>query len=73
MDRTLTLARVAQAERHIAIGERTLAKQRAIIETLGRDGHDTTDASARLRGFEQTHAIHIGDRNRLRAELERDT
>jgi hypothetical protein len=71
MDRILTLTRVAQAERHVAIGERNLARQRVIIETLGRDGYDTTDARGVLRVFEQAQAMHIADRNRLRAKLEK--
>ncbi len=62
---------LALAERHVADGERVVARQRAIVAELERDGHDATAAQARqlLAQFEELLALHVGDRDRLRREL----
>ena len=60
---------LALAERHVAEGEQHIAKQRALVDGLARDGHDTTLALELLREFERTQASHVAERNRLRAEL----
>jgi len=66
MDRTF----LAQAERHVSEGEKTIAHQRHIIAQLERDGHDTPAACDLLAIFETTQALHVADRDRLRKELD---
>ncbi len=64
MDRTILLERLAQAERHVAVGVRT------VIANLERHGHDTNQARALLAQFQSTQALHIADRDGLKKELE---
>lgn len=60
---------LALAERHIAEGKRTIARQEQLVAELDRDGHDTAMAMALLREFQVSLAAHIEHRDRLRAEL----
>jgi hypothetical protein len=46
-----------------------LEHQRRIIAELDRDGHDTAHAKALLDTFEQSYALTVADRNRLREQL----
>ena len=57
-----------QAEQRAASGERHVARQRALIATLARDGHDTSDAQDLLRTFEDAQVLHVEYRDRLRDE-----
>lgn len=61
--------RLAMAERHVAAGERHVARQQEIIAGLTEDCHETARARALLARFEETQALHVADRDRLRAEL----
>jgi len=70
MDLTLIEAHLAVAEEHIAQGERHVARQRELVGLLCRGGYDTTAARALLQTFEQSQAMHLADRDRLRKELE---
>jgi hypothetical protein len=69
MDRTALLRRLVDAERHLAAYEQVLARQRHVIDTIARAGHDTAEASALLREFQGIQATHVADRDRLRVEL----
>jgi hypothetical protein len=69
MDRIMLRRRLAIAEVHIISGERSLARQRSLVEELESGGHDSEDARRLLRIFEQLQAAHIADRDRLRREL----
>lgn len=71
MDRALLLDHLAMAERHVAEGERIIARQREIVAQLTRDGHAglLSKALDLLSMFEETQAAHVTDRNRLRKEL----
>jgi hypothetical protein len=68
-DRELALWHLAEAERHIAAAAITVARQRELISTLERDGHDVTAARALLAEFEQIQAMHVIHRDRLLDEL----
>ena len=70
MDRTMLLDHLAQAERHVAQGDGHILRQRALIDRLHRDGHETSVAEDLLRRFEEIQRMHIADRDRLRRELE---
>ena len=61
---------LALAEERIAQSEAGLRRQRDLIETLGRSGHDTTHADALQLAFRQMQAQFIVSRDRLREELE---
>ena len=50
-------------------GEKSIAHQREVIETLARGGHDATAAKMLLRRLESGHARRIAGRNRLFMEL----
>ena len=60
---------LAQAECHVAEGERNIARQREIVAQLECDGHDADQAARLLRSFEELQALHVADRDRLRKEL----
>jgi hypothetical protein len=42
MDREMLRQHLAQAERHMAEGERCIARQRELVAELARDGHDSS-------------------------------
>jgi HD superfamily phosphohydrolase YqeK len=71
MNRELLREHLAEAQRHVVEGAHHLARQRALIAHL-RSEHSRLAAAAEdlLKNFEQTHAMHIADRNRLQAELD---
>lgn len=70
MDRATLEAHFWQAEVHVAKGERAIESQKRIAAGLARDGHDSRAAYALLELFEQTQALHVADRDRLRREME---
>jgi hypothetical protein len=61
--------RFAEADRHVADGERLLQHQREAIEERRRDGHDVKLATALLAEMEETQRLHIAGRDRIRQEL----
>jgi hypothetical protein len=65
MDREMLKRHLAQAEEHIAAGDKNIARQRGVIVQLERDGHDTASARTFLREFEQLQATLITERERL--------
>jgi hypothetical protein len=60
---------LAEAEEHIAVGEKNLARQRELIAKLERDKHDTAQARALLDQFEELQSMHLADRERILREL----
>ena len=69
MDRELLEDNLRLAESHVELGEQTVSRQRELIVELERGGHDTSLARVLLQTFEQSQAMHLADRARLRAEL----
>lgn len=69
MDLSLIQVHLALLEEHVAQGERHIARQRDLVDLLSRAGHDTEDARALLHEFEESQAMHLADRDRLRKEL----
>jgi len=47
------------ASRHVAIGERNIARQHEIVAWLERDGHNSEVAKWLLASFEELHNMHI--------------
>jgi hypothetical protein len=70
MDRAMLERRLAQAEKHIAIGRRNAAAQRMLVDELRRDQHPTEMAERVLALYEELLALHEEDAARLRKELE---
>jgi hypothetical protein len=69
MDRAMILEHLELAQRHVAEGERHVARQKEIVAELANDAHGTTATRALLIQFEEMQAPHVADRDRLRAEL----
>ncbi|MBV9113427.1 MAG: hypothetical protein JOY67_11460 [Hyphomicrobiales bacterium] len=68
-NRALLKQHLAQAESDVVLGTGHVERQRQIIAELERDGHDTEEAEQLLRTFEETLALHVEGRDRLRQEL----
>ena len=73
MDRSLVEDRLAWAEQRITSGDRSLARQRSVVDALIQSRHDTTRATDLLRVFERTQAQCLAERDRLRSELMKGT
>ena len=71
LDQKLLVEHLAQAKRHVALGEKHIAEQRQRIEKLSHHGHDTNQALLLLRQFEELQALHIAERDRLSKLLEK--
>ncbi|SEP50748.1 hypothetical protein SAMN02990966_07754 [Rhodospirillales bacterium URHD0017] len=59
------------ALQHVAVGERLIDRQRALVMTLEEHGHPTRIARKLLTQFEDVQAMHVADRDRLVDELAR--
>jgi hypothetical protein len=62
---------LAEAEHRLAEALRHLDNQLAFVARLEHDGRDPSQAMALLHQFEELHAMHTADRDRLRKELGR--
>ena len=69
MDRVVIKDHLALAQRHVVQGRRHIARQKQIIVTLRKGGHDTAMARSLLINFEDAQKMHIADRDRLKKEL----
>lgn len=69
MDRRTKLIHLAQARRHVAVGEEHVARQTELIAALERDGHDAREAQCLLARFIVLQTIHIDHCQRLEREL----
>jgi hypothetical protein len=71
MDLTSLKQQLDLAERHVVDGERHLSRQRELIGELERDGHLAAVERARalLVAMEQSQALHVVSRDRLRERL----
>lgn len=69
MDKTAIERDLARVEHHVRQGEQIIARQRDIITGLERGGHDTAQAKTLLGQLEETQALHVGHRERLRRQL----
>jgi hypothetical protein len=69
MDRQVLTEQLAEAEQHIAQGDRNITQQREIVAALERNGHDSGAARQLLAQFEDLQRIHIAHRDKLREQL----
>ena len=56
-------------EQQVALGERHIAEQRALVEKLEREGHDVKSATSLLATLEEAQRLHVEHRDRLEKEL----
>ena len=70
MEKADLMQHLELAERHFAEGEQLLARQRAKLEELRRDGHNSAEAELLLQTLEESQALHVYGRDRLRREVE---
>ena len=69
-NRLVTLEHLTQVEKQVEIGDTLLAETRARIQDRLDHGLDVREAEATLALLEQTQALRVADRDRLRRELE---
>ena len=69
MDRAAVLDQSEKLERHIALVEGDLTKQRDLVADLLRDGQDATAVIGLLRQFEDLYARLMTDRDLVRKRL----
>jgi hypothetical protein len=58
-----------KARQHVAMGQRLIDKQRAMLVELDDHGHGTRAARTLLAQLEDAQAMHIAHRDRLIREL----
>lgn len=73
MDLRLIRNHLAEAERHVALSDRHIARQIEIIVELDRGGHSTVLALDLLHTFQVMRAAHVAHRELIRRELEQQT
>lgn len=69
MDRGMLERHLQQAEEHVALGRKHIARQLEIVAQLEGSGRDASMARALLATFQSTQETHEADRNRLKQEL----
>lgn len=70
MDRASLQKHLAQAEQHLLEVEGHLARQRLLIDRLEQyQGRGARAARLFLRSLEEMQALHVADRDRVRAQL----
>jgi hypothetical protein len=69
MDRRTLERHLAEAEKHIAIGQTNIARQQEIIAGLERDSHDPTLARKLLASFEELQRVQLQERDTVVREL----
>lgn len=70
MDLRLVRQHLAEAERHLALSDRRIARQIEIIDELERDGHPTYLAYELLATYRAVHANYLIHAETIRTELE---
>ncbi len=70
MDRSALLGQSELLERHIALVEDDLTRQRDIVADLLRDNHDATPAMVLLRQFEELYTRLVADRAVVKRKLD---
>jgi hypothetical protein len=73
MDKEMIVRHLAKAERAVALGQKHIAEQRAIIEQLSRSGRNMGQAEQLLLTFVETQRVHVEHLDRVRKELSEAT
>lgn len=69
MDISIVKGHLEQAQQHIALGERCISRQYAIIADLKKHGADTAQAERLLANFEELQEAHLAHLSRIELEL----
>ena len=69
IDRQRLFKHLSLVKKHIARGEKSLARQRRVVAELQRDGHDATMARNLLSTFERLQAGNIAEGDALARQL----
>ena len=69
MHKDLIAHHLALAEDHVIQGTTHLLRQREIIAEIERHGQDTLPAESFLRLLQETQALHVQHRDRLKQQL----
>jgi hypothetical protein len=69
MYRAMLRDHLAEAERHVASGERIVARQKILVAEMICNHRDSHEAKSLLVLFEKVLSQFLADRNRLRAAL----
>ena len=69
MDKALIAHHLVQAEDHVIQSITHLLRQREIVGELERHGQDASPAKDFLRLLQETHALHVQHRDRLKQQL----
>jgi hypothetical protein len=69
MDRAAIQQRLMQAEAHVAESKRRIARQQKLVRTLEVDGLPSDGAKRLLAEYEQSHALHVANRDLLQKKL----
>jgi hypothetical protein len=69
MDRTMLCDHLEQARRHVAEGERHIARQKDVVAGLERHGRPSGEARRLLGNFEELQQMHLADLHRILGEL----
>ncbi|MGY3036177.1 hypothetical protein ACVIIV_005347 [Bradyrhizobium sp. USDA 4354] len=70
MDLRLIRKHLAEAERHVALSDKHIARQIEIIDELERAGRSTDLALDILATYRMVRASHVEHRDTIRRELE---
>ena len=70
MNRAAILGQSEKLERHIALVEEDLTKQRELVAELLRERQDATAAMVLLRQFEELYTLLLTDRDTVRRQLD---
>ena len=60
---------LAEAEQGVAVAQRNLIEQRARVAEVEREGHDSEQSRNLLANIENSYALAVAERDRLRHEL----
>ena len=69
MDRTLLEEHLAQARRHIRLGQEHIKRQKELVTELERDGHDVSEPKRLLDLFREIQLMHVLHRDILLVEI----
>jgi hypothetical protein len=69
MDGKMLMEHLRLAEAHVTRGNQHIARQRELISQLKSKGLEIGEAVKLLTTFEEAQALHVADRDRIRAEL----
>jgi hypothetical protein len=65
MDREMLRRHLQQMEEHLALSDKLITDQRALIARLEVRGYDTAQTKTTLAHLEELRELHTADRNRL--------